>query len=277
MSSLIDNPMSQTLSDWLGSSPEADKHTVQRACGCWVSVTTWPQYSQLPPYVSECEHSIATLRSEEDCRDAQYIADHQRRIVVSRKSRLVSWQTLEAFDTSASSEIAQAYKLAERFATRATQHSRRGLALIGPPGTGKTHLLNAISLKLIDRGHEVRYVRLGQFFSALKEAIDSPTRSPDLVLSAYQHVAFLALDDVGVESLPLDSWRGEQLHSLVDERYAQGRPLLLSTNMEPDALAGYLGGRLYDRVREMCLLVPVRGPSYRARRADSLDDWMEGD
>lgn len=268
--------MGLTLSDWLGNSPKDNKQQVQRDCGCLVSVTTWPQSSQLPPYIGECEHSRAALRIEEERRNAQYAADHQRRIVASRKSRLVSWQTFEVFDSSASSEIAQAYKLAERFATRATQHSRRGLALIGPPGTGKTHLLNAISLKLIDRGHDVRYVRLGQFFSELKEAIDSSTSSPNLVLSAYQHVAFLALDDVGVESLPLDSWRGEQLHSLVDERYAQGRPLLIATNLEPDAIAGYLGARLYDRVREMCLLVPVRGSSYRARRADSLDDWMEG-
>ena len=73
----------------------------------------------------------------------------------------------------------------------------------------------------------------------------------------------LVLDDLG--STALNDFTTDKLFEIVDERYRSGKPLIVTTNLNPDeAWKSSIGmRRIFDRLRERCRLVVVDGESRR--------------
>ena len=74
------------------------------------------------------------------------------------------------------------------------------------------------------------------------------------------------LDDLG--STALNDYTTDKIFEIVDERYRSGKPLIVTTNLNPDEAwkSGIGMRRIFDRLRERCRSVVVDGESRRKVR-----------
>lgn len=136
----------------------------------------------------------------------------------------------------------------------------RSLLFYGPPGTGKTFAAACIANRLMERNVPVMMTSFVRLMGEDNELLDQLDRA-----------RLLVIDDLGAE-------RGtetalEAVYNIVDTRYRQGKPMILTTNLTLDEMAhaDIRRERIYDRLREGCYPVEFRGTSWRKRHTD--DDW----
>jgi DNA replication protein DnaC len=92
------------------------------------------------------------------------------------------------------------------------------VCLIGPPGTGKSHLVIALGIKACQHGYRVAFATAQQWVSGLEEAQERNTLDQELKrLERYQ---LLIVDEVGY--LPLERQAANLLFALVSRRYERG-------------------------------------------------------
>ena len=105
----------------------------------------------------------------------------------------------------------------------ATFISRHEDALfLGPPGTGKSHLAQAIGMAAILQGHRVLYRETHALLDDIAEATIDGTRRKHMDTLAT--VPLLIIDDLGMRKLPPTA--AEQLLEIVMRRYERTSTLL---------------------------------------------------
>lgn len=151
------------------------------------------------------------------------------------------------------SKAARAY--AENFQPALEQH---GIMFTGNVGTGKTFYACCIANAVIDRGCTAWVTTLQPLVRAL-----CSYESAEKILKRIRDVDLLVLDDLG--STALNEFTTDKLFEIVDERYRSGKPLIVTTNLNPDdAWKSNIGmRRIFDRLRERCRHVVVDGESRR--------------
>jgi DNA replication protein DnaC len=101
---------------------------------------------------------------------------------------------------------------------------------IGPPGTGKSHLAQAIGQAVIQQGYRVLYREAHKSLEDLAEATLDGTRKEQMEL--FSSVPLLIIDDLGVRKLPATA--AEDLLEIVMRRYEHGSTLLTSNRPMED-------------------------------------------
>jgi len=79
-------------------------------------------------------------------------------------------------------------------------------------------------------------------------------------------VELLIIDDVGKVQHRDPAFTQEMYYRIIDDRYTQDRPVIITTNLSLDDLETHIGGACADRLREMCGLkgmMTMKGTSYR--------------
>ena len=109
-----------------------------------------------------------------------------------------------------------------------TQHED-GLFL-GPPGTGKSHLAQAIGFAAIQQGHRVLYREAHVLLDELADAQLGGTRKP--YLAHVTTVPLLVIDDLGMKRLPHTA--AEDLLEIVMRRYERVSTLITSNRPVED-------------------------------------------
>jgi DNA replication protein DnaC len=102
----------------------------------------------------------------------------------------------------------------------------RNAILSGPSGTGKTHLAIAIAYRAIQHGGEARFVGADLLIAELSRA--AARGRLEAVLEPYLHPHVLVIDELGYLSHGADA--ANVLYRVVNERYLQQRPILVTTN-----------------------------------------------
>lgn len=135
--------------------------------------------------------------------------------------------------------------------------------LVGPPGRGKTHLITAALLLLIER-HEadVWYVTVSDLLEEAKRnmEIEEPVRP---VFDRAATVPLLALDDLGADALR--DWGRNELQALIDRRHRGSLPIIGATNVPLAQWDRYFGERVASRLHDLSKPVPVTGEDWRRK------------
>lgn len=150
--------------------------------------------------------------------------------------------------------------------TEEAMKSGTSLVLAGDVGTGKTHLAASMVVDARLSGRTAMFWSVPALLSALKDfGVDGKYQK---TLRAACKCDVLALDDLGVENHT--DWGGEQLYIIVNERNANNRQIVVTTNIaDPDGLAKHLGKTGYpvvSRLFGMGEWVQVKGDDYRMRK-----------
>jgi DNA replication protein DnaC len=150
--------------------------------------------------------------------------------------------------------------------------TRHGCAvLIGPTGTGKSHLLTALGYAACERGYSVRHTRVVDMINHLTTAQINGLLGK--ALKTYTRPSLLLLDELGY--LPIDKRGADLLFQVVAARYETGS-IVLTTNRtfrEWGALFDVdntLATALIDRLMHHGEALVIKGDSYRMK--DKPDD-----
>lgn len=151
------------------------------------------------------------------------------------------------------SKAARAY--AENFQPALEQH---GIMFTGNVGTGKTFYACCIANAVIDRGYSALVTTLQPLIRELRNY-----DTAEQALRRIRQVDLLVLDDLG--STALNDYTTDKIFEIVDERYRSGKPLIVTTNLNPDEAwkSGIGMRRIFDRLRERCRHVVMDGESRR--------------
>ena len=174
--------------------------------------------------------------------------------------------TFDNFEASTPEQRA-ALKTCRDFAAAFGRTQGDGLWLIGPPGTGKSHLGAAIGQAVrFQREEGVMVMTAREIIRALRDTWRPGSEySESDMIDELGSVSLLVLDEVGVGF----GSEGEltQLFDVLDRRYQLRRPTVLLSNLSPSMLKTTLGERLYDRLRDGVTVLACDWPSHRAPKS----------
>lgn len=184
--------------------------------------------------------------------------------VIPRRYRGVS------FDRPPVTEIAAPVTAAvKRFVKRIDDNldNGRGLWFFGSVGTGKTTLAMLVSSHALEAGRSVAIYSLPRLLAEIRTTYDDDrANSYTGLLDRLTGVDLLHIDDVGAEKTT--PWVLEQLYAIVNARYEDERSMIITTNLERDALAEQINERTVSRLEEMCEVLPLWGADARQQRPD---------
>lgn len=146
------------------------------------------------------------------------------------------------------------------------------IALLGQPGSGKTHLLIAIMNNLIKKKSVYcMYFPYVEGMSDLKDDFDQL----ETKLDAMRKADVLFIDDLfkPVKGQPrATDWQVEQIQSVVNYRYLNHKPLLISSELTTDELLD-IDEALGSRIHQMCKYYTVNIKGDRMELNHRLGDW----
>jgi DNA replication protein DnaC len=137
-------------------------------------------------------------------------------------------RSLDRFDFDFNKKMNRA--LIHELATARFVAQREDVLVLGPPGTGKSHLAQAIGRAAIQQGYKVVYREAHLLLEDLAEATVDGTRKARLAELAA--VPLLIIDDLGMRKLPHTA--AEDLLELIMRRYERASTLLTSNRPVDD-------------------------------------------
>lgn len=178
-------------------------------------------------------------------------------------------RTLEDFDWQFNPSIKK--KLVYDLATGRFIREARDCLWLGPPGTGKSHLCQALGYQAVKMGFVVLY-RL--IFDVVRDFLeDEAFTGQNQVLPKYLKPDLLIIDDMGIKQLPRRS--GECLFEIILRRY-ETKSTMMTSNRPLEDWGKLLGDvpaatAILDRFLHHAEIITITGRSYRLKDRASPD------
>ncbi len=144
------------------------------------------------------------------------------------------------------------------------------LHLLGPPGTGKTHLATALGVEAVKAGKSVYFGNLAEIITSLERA--EREGSLQTRIKFLTRNALMIVDEIGY--LPLTKGGANLFFQLVNARYERGAMILTSNRAfkEWGEIFGdnVIAAALLDRLLHHAVVIKIEGNSYRLRAHQDL-------
>lgn len=189
----------------------------------------------------------------------------QKRLALAlRRANFRNQKTLEEFDYSFNPSINRA--LITDLASCRFLQEKVAVFIVGPCGTGKSHIAQALGHAAVRTGHDVLFTTQSKMLSQLNAA--RAINNYDRFFRKLASVDLLIIDDFGLK--PLRPSQDEDFHDIIAERYER-RSTIVTSNLDlsewgeafPNRL---LGAATIDRLRHGAYKVILEGKSYRSSR-----------
>jgi DNA replication protein DnaC len=183
-------------------------------------------------------------------------------------------KTIENFDFMFNPKINQ--RLIRDLATCHFIREKQSLLLIGPCGTGKTHLAEALGFCALKQEYDVICTTQSQLTASLQAA--RATHTYGKKLKQFATVPLLIIDDFGLK--PLKTPEDEDIHEVISRRYEKGS-IIITSNLAisewqqafPNQL---LGAATLDRLQHRSEAIILEGASYRSRQITPKQEGQKG-
>jgi DNA replication protein DnaC len=177
-------------------------------------------------------------------------------------------KTLDTFDFDFNKKMDR--RLVYELATGRFIEQLEDAVFLGPPGTGKSHLAQALGRAAINQGHKVMYREAHVLLEELADATLDGTRKDYFAL--LEAVPLLIVDDLGMRKLPATA--AEDLLEVIMRRYER-RSTLITSNRPVDEWGKLLGdtaavAALLDRVLHHAHVLRCGPKSWRMKQYADL-------
>lgn len=145
---------------------------------------------------------------------------------------------------------------------------------IGNPGTGKSHLAQALGFAACQKRYKVLYTTCSDMLNDLNTGVYEKTLIKRL--QKYMAPDLLIIDEMGHDRLELQVTKeAHLLFKVIDGRYKINKSLIFTSNVEEQDWEDYLGDpvstkAILDRIFHHSVLVKSFGPSYRGYQSEKL-------
>ena len=193
---------------------------------------------------------------------------HQRLFAISNLEKL-QHLTFENFQPRGrvglgpwqADSLERAYHQALQFA-----HNLNGwLVLQGGYGCGKTHLAAAVANFVVSVGVPTLFITVPDLLDSLRFAYDDPQSTFENRFEEIRSAPLLVMDDFGTQNAT--PWAQEKLFQIINYRYINRLPLLVTTNLLLEQIEGRIRSRLEDP--ELVTRVVINATDYRRPTDDA--------
>lgn len=228
-----------------------------------------PAYGLVPPFC-DCETGVALRREWTQTPERR---ESLRRFRMERAERSLERSGVgRRFREKRLGDLrdnAGLHELALRYVEGWDEHRTqgRGLYFWGGVGRGKTHAAMSIANELVERhAVEVMFVNIPDIASRVRRSFDEAGSADRTLFEELAGTELLVLDDLGMEHRT--DWVREQIYRVVEFRYRNQRPILVTSNRSPDELDHL--PQVVSRLYEMCRIVEFGGSDRRLSLRPSI-------
>jgi DNA replication protein DnaC len=198
-----------------------------------------------------------------ECRSSEIAQNARQRLYELSNLDRLSHLTFENFRNSGNpkaefitpqevSSLQEALQLAEEFSDRL----QGWLLLEGAYGCGKTHLAAAIANACVRRGVPTLFITVPDLLDSLRFAYADPETTFEARFEEIRNADLLVMDDFGTQNAT--AWAQEKLFQIINYRYINKLPTVITTNLILDEIESRIRSRLQDSdfVRHIHIIAP---------------------